>query len=145
MIRALSGREWPKMSVESCAMTSGADLKRERQARRLSQAELAAILKVGARTVGRWESGEELPASALPAIERFLAGEPNTAPTIDAATDAELLIELLARAEGRHRRTPGPPQNGNVVAKDSGRVLIDPERGVTLHLPPDDMHQREVR
>jgi transcriptional regulator with XRE-family HTH domain len=90
-------------------MITGKDLRREREARRLSRKQAAAILKVGERTLVRWET-DEIPTSALPAVEAFLNRAESTQPTLSEASNAELLAEIALRLEQRkankERRSP---------------------------------------
>lgn len=82
-------------------MVTGKELKRVRQARRMTLAEAGAAMNVGARTVGRWESSAELPKSAVPVVEQFLgvASPEGVGPTLRGATKWELLAELARRLE----------------------------------------------
>lgn len=89
-------------------MITGKDLRREREARRLSRKQAAAILRVGERTLVRWET-DEIPDSALPAVEAFLNRRDVSQPTLSEASDAEVLAEIARRLEQRRskeRRSP---------------------------------------
>jgi transcriptional regulator with XRE-family HTH domain len=82
--------------------SSGADFRRARERRRLSQEQLAALLGVSSKSVGRWERGEAIPKSALGAIEQVLGlGEQTGEPSLSQATDVELLAEIALRLSRR--------------------------------------------
>lgn len=82
--------------------SSGADFRRARERRRLSQEQLAALLGVSSKSVGRWERGEAIPKSALGAIEQVLnLGEQTGEPGLSQATDVELLAEIALRLSRR--------------------------------------------
>lgn len=112
MTPSRSGQLWPKVAVDSLFMITGKDLRRAREARRLSRRQAAEILKIGERTLGRWET-DGIPEAGVPAVEDFIKpprrkGEP----TLSEATDAEFIAEMARRLgqsveEGpRKRRSP---------------------------------------
>ena len=89
----------------------GRTIRRLREARGWTQERLAPELGVGMRTVGSWERGETVPQNRLGMLqeifgqtekaEKFRETDP-----IRAASDADLLMELLRRA---HLREGGGP------------------------------------
>jgi DNA-binding transcriptional regulator YiaG len=84
-------------------VVTGRDIRRARERRRLSQEELAALLQVSSKSIGRWERGETIPKSALGALEQVLAlGDHPDEPTLSEASNAELLAEVARRME--HKR-----------------------------------------
>lgn len=109
-------QKWPIMAVWSGAMPTsrpltGEQIRRAREAQRLTQQQLAAELGVGLRTIGRWERDEAVPRSAIGALIRVLRldepSEPDRAddnPPLRDASHAELLAELARRIEHTERR-----------------------------------------
>jgi transcriptional regulator with XRE-family HTH domain len=91
-------------------MVTGNDIRKARERRRLSQEELAGLLEVSSKSIGRWERGETIPKSALGAIEQVLnLGDRPDEPGLSEASDAELLAEVALRLEQRkpkQRRSP---------------------------------------
>lgn len=91
-------------------MVTGKDIRKARERRRLSQEELAALLQVSSKSIGRWERGETIPKSALGALEQVLAlGDHPDEPSLSEASNAELLAEVALRMEQRkagRRRSP---------------------------------------
>jgi transcriptional regulator with XRE-family HTH domain len=92
-------------------MITGKDLRRAREARRLSRKQAAEILNIGERTLGRWES-DGIPDSGIPAVEDFIDPARKDEPTLSEASDAEFLAEMGRRLEKsaeqgpRQRRSP---------------------------------------
>lgn len=103
-------RQWPLVSLDSGFMVTGKDIRKARERRRLSQEELAALLQVSSKSIGRWERGETIPKSALGALEQVLAlGDHPDEPSLSEASNAELLAEVALRMEQRkagRRRSP---------------------------------------
>lgn len=92
----LSGQDrvpqWPKVAVGFGLMPTsrpptGDEIRRAREARRMTQADLATSLGVGKRTIGRWERSESVPRSALGALIRVL-DLPSITDHPDGASDA---------------------------------------------------------
>jgi|SRR5882757_2149632 len=89
-------------------MITGKDLRRAREARRLSRKKAAEILNIGERTLGRWET-DGIPEAGIPAVEDFVDTERKIEPGLSEASDAELLAEIalrLEKARPRERRSP---------------------------------------
>lgn len=108
--------QWPLVSLQSGFMVTGQDIRRARERRRLSQEQLAALLEVSSKSVGRWERGETIPKSALGAIEQVLGlGEQTDEPGLSEASDAELLAEIAMRLEKSRPKARRSPPN----AKDA--------------------------
>lgn len=85
---------------------NGADIRRLREARGLTQEALAQEIGVGQRTIGNWERGETVPKNRLGMLERFFGLDADaSADPIRDASDVALLAELLRRAGDRERRT----------------------------------------
>lgn len=103
------GQLWPKVAVDSLFMITGRDLRRAREARRLSRKQAAEILHIGERTLGRWEA-DGIPESGIPAVEGFIDPTRKAEPTLSEASDAEFLAEMARRLEqGRPRQRRSPP------------------------------------
>jgi transcriptional regulator with XRE-family HTH domain len=83
----------------------GSEIRRLREARGLTQQELATAIGVGQRTVGNWERGETIPKNRMGMLRDFFgitsSGEPHP---IRSASEVTLLTELLRRAAERERR-----------------------------------------
>jgi transcriptional regulator with XRE-family HTH domain len=104
------GQLWPKVAVDSLFMITGKDLRRAREARRLSRRQAAEILNIGERTLGRWET-DGIPESGVPAVEDFINPDRKAVePTLSEASDVEFLAEMARRlgqrGEPRERRSP---------------------------------------
>lgn len=109
--------KWPIMALGFGGMPlpppTGEQIRRAREALRMTQQQLATELGVGLRTVGRWERDEAIPRSALGALVHVLhmqtpetaaAGDGHDDPSLRAASHAELLAELARRIEHADRR-----------------------------------------
>jgi ribosome-binding protein aMBF1 (putative translation factor) len=73
----------------------------------MSQSELAAILKVSAKTVMRWEHSDQLPDAVVPVVEDFLSVHAlDSGPALREATDIQLAVELLNRLQDAGDRKP---------------------------------------
>jgi transcriptional regulator with XRE-family HTH domain len=81
----------------------GLQIRRAREARGWTQEELAQHLGVGHRTVGNWERGATIPKNRAGMLEALFADETAEADAIRAASDAELLAELMRRTAARGR------------------------------------------
>jgi transcriptional regulator with XRE-family HTH domain len=84
-------------------MITGKDLRRARQARRLSRKQAAEILNIGERTLGRWET-DGIPDAGIPAVEDFVNPAHSAEPTLSGASDAEFLAEMARRLERGSQR-----------------------------------------
>ena len=74
---AASGGGWTGRAKDPLAVRLGADVRRRRERRGLSQAALGAAVGWDRTTVCRWEAGERLPTvPALLALARALGCEP---------------------------------------------------------------------
>jgi transcriptional regulator with XRE-family HTH domain len=82
---------------------NGTEIRRLREARGLTQQDLAAAIGVGLRTIGNWERGETVPQNRMGMLEAFfgLDGPVDSPDPIRTAPDVELLAELLRRAAAR--------------------------------------------
>lgn len=78
----------------------GARIRALREARGLTQEQLASALGVGQRTIGNWERGDTIPRNRLGMIERFFGDElhPDVEDPLRSASEIALLTELLRRA-----------------------------------------------
>lgn len=76
---------------------TGARLRQAREEAGLTQEQLAAVLNVGARTVGNWERGATMPQNATGRIVKFFGLADEKEPTAADLTDAQLLAELANR------------------------------------------------
>ena len=76
------------------------DIKRLREAKGWTQAQLAERVGVGKRTVGNWERGETVPKNRLGMLRELFSDQGDDDP-IRAASDSVLLAELLRRAAAR--------------------------------------------
>jgi transcriptional regulator with XRE-family HTH domain len=84
---------------------TGKEIRRLREARGLTQEQLAQAVGVGMRTVGAWERGETVPLNRMGALEKFFGvAENGTDEPLRSATEVGLLTELLRRAVDRERR-----------------------------------------
>lgn len=98
-------RDWTCLDLPvTIRCVDGATIKRLREARGLTQPELATLVGVGARTIGNWERDETIPKNRLGRLEEVLGvtrdqgGGP-----LRSMSDSELLAELLRRAVARDR------------------------------------------
>jgi transcriptional regulator with XRE-family HTH domain len=83
---------------------NGDEIRRLREARGWTQADLAREVGVGHRTIGNWERGETVPKNRTGKLEQVLRDElraPAEADPIRAFTDLALLSELMRRAVER--------------------------------------------
>lgn len=106
MSTGCSVREWPVVAVHSRSMVTGKDLRKGRQLKRMTLAQAADAMRVGARTVGRWESQEELPESAVPAVEKFLGLGDEEADALEGMGDAELVAHIMSAVAVLASRLP---------------------------------------
>lgn len=117
MSTGCSVREWPVVAVHSRSMVTGKDLKKGRQLRRMTLAQAADAMRVGARTVGRWESKDELPEAAIPAVEKFLGLGDEEPDALEGMGDAELVAHIMSAVAVLASRLPDvrtPPPIGRV-------------------------------
>jgi transcriptional regulator with XRE-family HTH domain len=82
---------------------TGPEIKAARERAKMTQAQLAAEIGVGMRTVSNWERGETIPKNRMAALERLFREPAETADPIRHASDAELLAELMRRTATRER------------------------------------------
>ena len=83
----------------------GKEIRRLREARGLTQEQLAQAVGVGMRTVGAWERGETVPLNRMGMLEEFFGvSEEVDGPTVRAASEMDLLAELMRRASARQRQ-----------------------------------------
>ena len=83
----------------------GTRIRRARERKRWSQAQLAAAIGVGTRTVGAWERGESEPRNSLGALEELL-GDLTSDGQADMYTDPDeaALWRLTAFSEDERRK-----------------------------------------
>lgn len=139
--------KWPIVAVESAVMAQpdaldGEQIRRAREAKRMTQRQLAEALGVGVRTIGRWERDEAIPRSALGAIREILnltTGEDaDGGPPLRHASEAELLAELARRMEAAKRRNPEP------TTSTTGRYRMRKSKGPMATVDsPDDQRKRD--
>lgn len=95
--------DFHKLSCDDLAV-NGDEIKREREARQMTQGQLAKAIGVGPRTVSNWERGETVPRNRLGMLRKFFdLDEVGSADPIRELSDITLLAELLRRAELRAR------------------------------------------
>lgn len=81
---------------------NGNEIRELREARGLTQQQLAQAIGVGGRTVGNWERGETVPLNRMGKLREFFGiTASESADPIRSASDIALLTELLRRAEDR--------------------------------------------
>lgn len=85
----------------------GDDIRRMREARGLTQAELAARLGVGQRTVGNWERGETVPRNRIGMLRAYFGLDDESANPLLSVSDIAMLTELLRRAAAREPSNSG--------------------------------------
>ena len=104
---------------------TGDQIRRAREALRMTQQELADELGVGLRTIGRWERGESAPRSAMGALTRALQlptpgdttahpDRDDAGPRLHEASHVELLAEIgrrIAASQDPGRDLPPVPQD----------------------------------
>ena len=83
----------------------GDEIRRLREARGMTQEQLAQALHVGPRTIGNWERQKTLPKNRAGMLRQFFGLDVQESDDpIRGASDVELLSELLRRAISRDRR-----------------------------------------
>jgi transcriptional regulator with XRE-family HTH domain len=90
---------------------SGDRIRAARERAGLTQQQLAALVDVSARTVGNWERGETVPMNRFAKVRQVL-GIPDDAevvysrpePSLEGASDAQLIAELAKRLSRGHPR-----------------------------------------
>lgn len=80
---------------------TGPEIKAARERAKMTQQQLAKQIGVGLRTVGNWERGETVPKNRMAALEELFR-PPTSDDPIRAASDAELLAELMRRTATRN-------------------------------------------
>lgn len=82
---------------------NGDQIRTEREARGWTQADLAAAVRVGKRTVSNWETGGTVPRNRMGMLHKVLgiAEVDDEADPLRSASDFALLSELLRRALDR--------------------------------------------
>lgn len=127
-----SVREWPVVAVHSRIMVTGKDLKKGRQKKRMTLAQAGDAMRVGARTVGRWESKDELPESAVPAVEKFLGLSDEEPDPLEGMSDAELVAHVMSAVSELARRLPD-----DRALPPVGRVWTDNRPNIGQHGPDE--------
>lgn len=80
----------------------GRDIKRLREARGMTQPELARVLQVGPRTIGNWENGHSVPKNRMGMLRQFFGvDQAESADPLRTASDVALAAEMLRRAVER--------------------------------------------
>jgi transcriptional regulator with XRE-family HTH domain len=110
-----------------------AEIRRRRELKGLSQAELARRLNLSRRAITNWETGSSEPRGAnLRALERELGDAPTPAIALADASDIELLGELarrLATAQRTHASSDGPPERFKWSTADAPTARRNKEMG----------------
>lgn len=84
----------------------GDEIRRLREARGLTQQQLAQTIGVGMRTVGNWERGETIPRNRLGMLRDFFGLDAAASDDpIRTASEVTLLAELMRRAAAREAAT----------------------------------------
>lgn len=117
-------RQWPVVAVHSRTMVTGKDLKKGRQKKRMTLAQAGEAMRVGARTVGRWESKDELPESAIPAVEKFLGLSKEELDPLAEVSDAELVAQISERIVELTRRLPAAERRAAAGAPTIDQALL---------------------
>jgi transcriptional regulator with XRE-family HTH domain len=85
---------------------NGEQIRQLREARGLTQQQLAAALGVGARTIGGWERDETVPKNRMGMLRQFFGlDSAESDDPIRGASDVTLLAELMRRAAAREAAT----------------------------------------
>lgn len=90
-------------------------IRRARERKGWSQEELAEELGVSVTSVSSWERGVARPRN-LAALDGVFSGVDDS-PTVKAASEAELLVELLARTEARNREARSTDDNFDITLR----------------------------
>lgn len=92
---------------------TGEEIRHLREARQMTQEQLAKAMGVGVRTIGNWERGEHVPQNRMGRLREFFSVEdPDPSDPLRRASDVVLISELLRRAvlrdqNGEHGRGTG--------------------------------------
>lgn len=87
---------------------NGEEIRRAREARGMTQEQLATAIGVGVRTIRGWELDETVPRNRMGMLEKFFGVNDSEGQTaVNRASDAALLTELLRRAIEREHRATG--------------------------------------
>jgi len=138
---------WPFMALHSRTvagtepgqkLSRGELLRRARNLRRISRRELAELTGVGARTIGRIETGnagdntrstEVLERALAPELATITDAPPAPSGRLDQFSDLDLLAELGRRLEERRRQAeaaPTPPAGHGGAGVEVGRTADAP-------------------
>ena len=86
----------------------GAEIRRLREARGMTQPELAKVLRVGPRTIGNWETGATVPKNRLGMLREFFGVDERQADDpLRNVSDADLAAEVTRRLLSRSRAAAG--------------------------------------
>lgn len=136
---------WPKVALDCAVVTRGELIRRARDLRRISRADLAKLTGVGARTITRIENGNVSDkARSVAALEHELAAElaqlsggetpARSSVTLDEATDLDLLTTLGQRLAEQSRRIADlEAQLSADPNADDDRPRVGPPGGVPMH------------
>lgn len=97
----------PQLSVRLSLVNLGETLRSAREARGLTQDQLATRIGASVTSIKNWETNRRLPRSHIGALEQALGiqlrGTPTRdSPRLDEATDAQFATELAARLAERN-------------------------------------------
>lgn len=118
------GQLWPFVAVHSGAVSTGEEIRRTRELRKLSRRNLAAAVGTSPKTIMRIENGRGGTGAAITLVREYLglseptAASPGPGRDITDLSDALLWTEIhrmLAEAQRRYYRaadTPGPSPTG---------------------------------
>lgn len=76
----------------------GDEIKRLREAKRMTQVELATAIGVGPRTISNWETGATVPKNRMGMLRSFFGVDLNGEDPLRTASDVALAAEILRRA-----------------------------------------------
>lgn len=115
----------------STVTTRGQRIRRERNLRRLTMAELAAAVGISERTLRSIETDERPDARTIDLVESYLGLDQPTprtqSPPLDKATHEELVLEIYRRLHQLPRADPGDGSIPGDVQAESDLILGPPD------------------
>lgn len=111
-------------------MITGKDLRRAREAQRLSRKDAAKIMGIGERTLVRWEN-DGIPESGLPAVEGFIDPTQRIEPTLSGASDAQFLAEVARRLGRGAEEEPKPRRSPPHADEATDTAYLRPRTGAS--------------